>query len=86
MTTAGTTLLRGIGTTTTVVFSITTTVPTKRLVASSGVGQRGWIIFSRYLSTGTARCTRAAKCRVGKGRRALRLQLGPPDLLLGVTA
>ena len=37
------------------------------LVASSGVGQRGWIIFSRYLSTGTARCTRAARRRAGKG-------------------
>ena len=34
-------------------------------------GQRGWITFSKYLSTGTARCTRAARCRVGKGRVAM---------------
>ena len=54
-----------------VVFGITTTVPTSRLVASNGVGQRGWITFSKYLSTGTARCTRAARCRVGKDRAAM---------------
>ena len=35
-------------------------------------GQRGWITFSRYLSTGTARCTRAARCRVENGRAAMR--------------
>ena len=53
------------------VFRFTMTVPTSRLVASNGVGQRGWITFSKYLSTGTARCTRAARCRVGKGRAAM---------------
>jgi hypothetical protein len=36
-------------------FSITTKVPTRRLVASSGVGQRGWTIFSRFLTTDTGK-------------------------------
>ena len=61
----------GIGVNTKVVFRIMTTMPTSRLVASNGVGQRGWITFSKYRSTGTARCTRAARCRVGKGRAAM---------------
>ena len=58
-------LLKGMGVSTKVTLSITTTAPTRRLVASSGMAQRGWITFSRYLSTGTARCTKAARCRVG---------------------
>ena len=60
---------QGIGVKTTVMFSITTTMPTRRLVASSGVDQRGWIIFSRYRSTGTARCTRAANMACREGMR-----------------
>jgi hypothetical protein len=47
ITRAGTTAPRGIGVNTTAMFSITTTMPTSRLVASIGVGQRGWIIVSR---------------------------------------
>src|SRR3984893_11479262 len=58
-------LPKGTGMNIKVVFSITTTAPTRRLVALIGVGQRGWITFSRYLSTGTARCTRAARQRTG---------------------
>jgi len=41
ITKAGTTLLRGIGMNTRVALSTTTMVPTRRLVASSGVCQRG---------------------------------------------
>jgi hypothetical protein len=52
--------------------SITTTVRTRRLVASRGVAQREWIILSRYRSTGIARCIRALRCRVGNGRPAMR--------------
>ena len=49
------------GLNTTVMFSNTTTMPTRRLVVSGGVGQRGYVIFSRNLSTGTARCIKAAR-------------------------
>jgi hypothetical protein len=76
ITRAVTTLLRGIRPNTTMVFSIMTTVPTNRLVASSGVGQRGWINFSMYLSAparlaapgqrGAAPARDGRRCGVGR--------------------
>jgi hypothetical protein len=47
-------MLNGIGVETSVALDRVTKMPTTRLVAVTGVGQRGRITSSMYFSTGTA--------------------------------